>query len=94
MGIHDLCGAVGRPFDVEHPDVWRLIDRLVAAAMPKGIDVWVNTGYRYKRVEDIVARIGRLWDHGIRTMQVQGPEFLLYHMLNGIRAGAHELVGK
>jgi len=88
VGIHDICAAVGRPFDVEHADVWRLIDKLVNAARPRNIDVWVNTGYRYKEVDEVSARISRLWDHGICTIQVQGPEYILYHVLNGIRSGA------
>lgn len=85
VGIHDICAAVGQPFKVEHPDVWAVIDKLVAAGRRNNVDVWVNTGYRFATVPDIAARIDRLWDRGVCTIQVQGPETLLQHTLNGIR---------
>ncbi len=85
VGIHDICSSVGHPFDVEHPDVWAVIDKLVSAGRSRDVDVWVNTGYRFTTVADIAARIDRLWDRGVCTIQVQGPETLLMHTLNGIR---------
>jgi 4-hydroxy-2-oxoheptanedioate aldolase len=91
VGIHDICASVGHPMEVEHPKVWAVIDRIVESAEKKGVAVWVNTGYRYKRVDEMVDRIGRLWDHSVRVIQVQGPETLLQHMLKQVRKGAEAL---
>jgi len=87
IGIHDICVAVGHPFDVEHPDVWKDVDRVVAAAEVHGVSVWVNVGYRYRRADEMIARIGRLREHGVNVIQVQGPETLVQHMLTDIAAG-------
>jgi 2-keto-3-deoxy-L-rhamnonate aldolase RhmA len=94
VGIHDVCMAVGHPYDVDHLEVWKLVDKISAAAGPKGIDTWVNVGYRFTRIDEMVDRIGRMLDHGIRTVQVQGPETLLQHMLKQIRLGADEQMSK
>lgn len=94
IGIHDICVAVGRPFEVDHPEVWKLVDKVVAAATPKGIGTMVNVGYRYVTAEQMVARIGRLWDHGVRTIYLQPPETLLQQLWKQIKAGADDLVSK
>jgi 2-keto-3-deoxy-L-rhamnonate aldolase RhmA len=91
LGIHDICEAVGHPLEVDHPLVWEIVDRVEAAAQPRGIDVWVNVGYKFSEVEDITARIGRLVDHGITTIQAQGAETMVHHVFRGIRVGADKL---
>ena len=89
VGIHDICHGIGHPYDVEHPEVWKVLDRFMAAGKANGVDVWVNVGYRYKTVDEMVARIGRLYERGFRTIQVQGPNTLLQHMYGGVVRGSH-----
>jgi 2-keto-3-deoxy-L-rhamnonate aldolase RhmA len=94
LGIHDLCSAVGHPFDVDHPEVWKLVDKVVAATSAKGISTLVNVGYRYTTPDQMVARIGRLWDRGVRIICLQPPETLLQQLWKQIKAGADELVSQ
>jgi 2-dehydro-3-deoxyglucarate aldolase len=91
LGIHDICEAVGHPLEVDHPLVWEIVDRVQASAQLRGVDVWVNVGYSFSQVDDIVARIGRLLDHGIRTIQAQGAETMVHHVFRGIRTGTDQL---
>jgi 2-keto-3-deoxy-L-rhamnonate aldolase RhmA len=84
LGIHHICVSLGRPFDVEHPEVWDVIDRVVGLARPRGISVWTNTGFKFVRAAETADRIERLYKHGIDTIQVQTPEQFLLPVLSDI----------
>lgn len=86
IGVGDISESVGHPGDVEHPEVWKVVDRVVAAAKPKGISVWVNTGDSYGTVQEMAERIGRLWERGVDAIQVQRPETLLQHVYGQVHA--------
>lgn len=73
----DFSKELGYPFQYEHPEVWRAIDRLTEKARAKGIIVVANTGYDYTTAEEISGRVKRLYDHGVRVVLMQGAEFLL-----------------
>jgi 2-keto-3-deoxy-L-rhamnonate aldolase RhmA len=73
----DFSKELGYPFQYEHPEVWRAIDRLTEKARAKGITVVANTGYDYTTAEEISGRVKRLYDHGVRVVLMQGAEFLL-----------------
>jgi 2-keto-3-deoxy-L-rhamnonate aldolase RhmA len=88
LGIHDICYSLGRPFDVENPEVWAIIDRIVSLAKQYNLSVWTNTGYRYSGVEETVARIQRLFSRGVDTIQVQTPEQYLFPTVESIVARA------
>jgi 2-keto-3-deoxy-L-rhamnonate aldolase RhmA len=90
LGIHHICNSLGHPFDVEHPEVWDVIDRVVALAKPRGISVWTNTGFKFTRAEETAARIERLYRRGVDTIQVQSPEVFLLPVLSDIAALAVE----
>ena len=93
LGIHDICYSVlGQPFDVEHPAVWEIIDKVVALAKPRGISVWTNTGYIFNRPDETAERIERLYNRGVDTIQVQFPAQLLLPLLSEIVAKAEAIV--
>jgi 2-keto-3-deoxy-L-rhamnonate aldolase RhmA len=92
LGIHDICYSLGHPFDVEHPEVWKIIDRVVALAKRLNLSVWTNTGYRFSMVDETIARIQRLYDHGVDTIQVQTPEQYLFPTIAAIVVGAQDAV--
>jgi 2-keto-3-deoxy-L-rhamnonate aldolase RhmA len=94
FGLHDVCTTLGHPFDVEHPSVWKVIDRVVELARPRGISVWANTGTRYSKVDESIDRIERLYSHGVDTIQVQSPLIYLFPTLEAVSIGAHKRVGQ
>lgn len=73
----DFSKELGYPFQYEHPEVWKAIDRLAQKAAERGIIVVANTGYDYTTEEEISARVNRLYDHGVKVVLMQGAEFLL-----------------
>lgn len=73
----DFSKELGHPFDYDHPEVWREIDRIVGLAQKHGITVAANTGYAYNTAAKITDRVSALADHGVRIVLVQGAEFLL-----------------
>jgi 2-keto-3-deoxy-L-rhamnonate aldolase RhmA len=92
FGIHDVCYAVGAPYDVEHPEVWKVLDRGVSLARQAGLSVWTNTGYIYTREEETVDRIARMYDRGIDAIQVQSPEQFAQRIMTDIVEGAFRRV--
>ncbi len=73
----DFSKCIGFPFEYDHPEVWKAIDRIVTMARARNIIVAANTGYAYNTPEKIVGRVQALYDHGIRMVLIQGIEFLL-----------------
>lgn len=73
----DFSKEVGHPFQYDHPEVWKAMDRIINQARTRGIFVGANTGYDYKTPEEIRGRVMALYDHGVRAVLVQGAEFLL-----------------
>lgn len=73
----DFSKELGYPFQYEHPEVWKVIDRLTQKAAAKDIMVGANTGYDFTTEMEIRDRVMRLYDHGVRAVLMQGAEFLL-----------------
>lgn len=71
LGISDLSRVLGYPFQYEHPEVWRMIDKIVAICEKRGIVCGGNTGYEFQTPETIAPRVCRLVDHGIRLIMIQ-----------------------
>jgi len=74
----DLARVLGHPGDYDHPDCYEVIDRTVKIARQRGIVVCCNTGYASDSKEKIVARVQRLYDHGVRMVMMQMVEHLIY----------------
>jgi 4-hydroxy-2-oxoheptanedioate aldolase len=77
LACTDFSKELGYPFQYEHPEVWKAIDRLSEKARARGILVVANTGYDYTTYDEIAGRVQRLYDHGVRVVLMQGAEFLL-----------------
>lgn len=77
FAVTDFSKELGYPFQYEHPEVWKAIRGISDKARARGILVVANTGYDYTTAEEISARVGRLYDHGVRVVLMQGAEFLL-----------------
>jgi 2-keto-3-deoxy-L-rhamnonate aldolase RhmA len=77
IAMTDFSQAMGYPFQYEHPEVWKAVDAIVAKAHARGIVVAANSGYDFKTPEEIVPRIQRMHDHGIRICLMQGADTLL-----------------
>ncbi|MCG3771515.1 MAG: 2-dehydro-3,6-dideoxy-6-sulfogluconate aldolase [Nitrosomonadaceae bacterium] len=89
VAITDLADQLGHRLDYEHPEVWAAFDKIVNLARPKGIIVFVNTGYLYRTKETIAQRVSDLHRRGAQVVLMQGVEFLLevlsVDLLEGIR---------
>lgn len=77
FAVTDFSKELGYPFQYEHPAVWRAIRDISDKARSRGILVVANTGYDYTTADAITGRVGRLYDHGVRVVLMQGAEFLL-----------------
>jgi 4-hydroxy-2-oxoheptanedioate aldolase len=77
LAMTDFSQAMGYPFQYEHPEVWKAVDRIVSKAHAKGIVVAANSGYDFKTPDEIVPRIQRMHDHGIRIVLMQGADTFL-----------------
>lgn len=77
FAVTDFSKEIGYPFQYEHPAVWKAIRDIADKARARGILVVANTGYDFTTVDTIADRVGRLYDHGVRVVLMQGAEFLL-----------------
>jgi 2-keto-3-deoxy-L-rhamnonate aldolase RhmA len=77
IGISDASRMLGHPFEYEHPEVWRLIDRAANLAAKHGIYLMGNTGYQFQDPAAIAGRVQRLYQHGVRMVLVQSTGSLL-----------------
>jgi len=69
--------ALGRPFEYEHPEVWRALDGIVEKAEKRNIAVAANMGYDYTTHERMLERVQRMKQHGIRACLMQGADNML-----------------
>lgn len=76
LAVTDFSKELGYPFQYEHPAVWKAIRDISDKAKARGILLVANTGYDYTTAEAIAGRVGRLYDHGVRVVLMQGADFL------------------
>lgn len=77
IAMTDTSRMLGYPGEYEHPEVWKFVDRVVADAAGRGIDICAGTGYAYRTPDAIAGRVSRMVEHGIRMVFIQTAEFLL-----------------
>jgi 2-keto-3-deoxy-L-rhamnonate aldolase RhmA len=82
LGMTDLARILGHPFDYEHPEVCRMVERIVEICEKRGIVVGGNPGYAFRTPETIAARCQRMIDQGIRmiTLQTDAALFQMFTM--------------
>jgi 2-keto-3-deoxy-L-rhamnonate aldolase RhmA len=93
IGLTDVSRVLGHPFDVEHPDVWRVLDKAVNIAEKKGIWIGANVSYIFHDIESIVQRVKRLHDHGVDMVYMQGTGYLINWAGKAITAGIRAELG-
>ncbi len=77
LAMTDLSKALGLPFEYDHPEVWRAVDGIVAKARARGIVVAANSGYAFTTPEQILGRVRKMYEHGIRICLMQGADSML-----------------
>lgn len=77
ISMTDFSKAMGYPFQYDHPEVWKAVDRIVDKATARGIIIAANSGYAYTTPDQIVDRLSKLYKHGIRIVQMQGADNIL-----------------
>lgn len=90
LGMTDLSRILGQPFDYEHAAVNEFVARVVGMADQRGVAIGANVGYKFSRsMQDMVARIGRMVDQGVRIIWLQNTGYVIQwtyrSLLNGIR---------
>jgi 2-keto-3-deoxy-L-rhamnonate aldolase RhmA len=74
LAMTDLSKALGFAFQYDHPEVWKALDGIVAKANARGITVAANMGYAYTTHEQMLQRVQRLYEHGVRICLMQGAD--------------------
>lgn len=83
IGVTDMAKEMGFPLQYEHPDVWAMVDRIVALGKKYDVLVGANTGYASASLEGQADRVRSLASHGASFVQTQTLQFLL--QLAGMR---------
>ncbi|MBI2859161.1 MAG: hypothetical protein HYX90_08790 [Chloroflexi bacterium] len=81
LGLTDCSRLITGKVGVEHPAVWKWVDRVVKVAQPKGIVVCANTGYYLHDPQNHVRRIKELVDHGVRMIFISSATHILQGLL-------------
>jgi 4-hydroxy-2-oxoheptanedioate aldolase len=90
FGMHDITITSGHPFEVEHPDVLAVIDRVVSLAKPRGMSVWANAGYIFTGMEETAACVQRLYRRGVDCVQLQGSAHYMAPFYSKMMAQAYD----
>ncbi len=89
LAMTDLSAAIGYPFQYDHPEVWKLVDSIVAKAKSRDITVAANMGYAFTTHQTMLERVHKMQQHGIRICLMQGADNMLENfakpLLNEIR---------
>lgn len=92
MAMTDLSRVLGHPFDYEHPEVTKALDRALALARNRGVALGANVGYEFSRsLDEMSARVGRMVAQGFRSIWFQNTGFLIQWFYRGLleRVAAH-----
>lgn len=77
LAMTDLSTALGYSFQYDHPEVWRLVDSIVAKARARDIIVAANMGYAFTTHQTMLERVHKMHQHGIRICLMQGADNML-----------------
>ena len=90
LAMTDLSKAIGRAFEYDHPDVWKMLDSVVQTARSRGISVAANMGYAYTTHDTIRDRVKKMRDHGVSICLMQGADSMFENfarlLLNDVRS--------
>ena len=74
LAMTDLSKALGHTFDYEHAEVWKTLDGIVKKANARAITIAANMGYAFTTHEQMVERVKRMHEHGVRICLMQGAD--------------------
>lgn len=77
LAMTDLSKALGYPFQYDHPEVWKTLDSIVAKARTRGIVIAANMGYAFTTHEQMLGRVQKMQQHGVRICLMQGADNML-----------------
>lgn len=92
LAMTDLSKALGLPFEYDHPDLWREVDRIVEKARARNIVVAANMGYAFTTPEQMRDRVKRMHDHGIRICLMQGADSMLENLAKSVIADIRQVI--
>jgi 2-keto-3-deoxy-L-rhamnonate aldolase RhmA len=90
IAMTDFSQALGYPFQYDHPEVWKAVDKIVKKCRERGIVVAANSGYDFTTPEQIVQRIARMYEHGIRICLMQGADTLFENSAKSLLSTVHK----
>ncbi len=93
LAMTDLSQAIGLPFQYDHPDLWRAVDRIVAKAQARNIVIAANMGYAFTTPEQMRDRVKRMHEHGIRICLMQGADIMLENLAKAVLADIRGVIG-
>jgi 4-hydroxy-2-oxoheptanedioate aldolase len=89
LAMTDLSKALGYAFQYDHPEVWKTLDGIVEKAGARGITIAANMGYAFTTHDQMLDRVRRLYEHGVRVCLMQGADSMFENfsrrLLNDIR---------
>ena len=93
LAMTDLSKAIGLPFEYDHPELWRAVDRIVAKCQARNIVVAANMGYAFTTPEQMRDRVKRMHEHGIRICLMQGADIMLENLAKAVIADIRGVLG-
>ena len=92
LAMTDLSKEVGFPFQYDHPEVWKILDKIVAQARARGIIVAANTGYAFRTPDQLKERVHKLYEHGIRISLMQGADSMFENLAGAVLADSRKTI--
>lgn len=93
LAMTDLSKALNLPFEYDHPDLWKAVDRIVAKAHARDIVVAANMGYAFTTPEQMRERVQRMHNHGIRICLMQGADSMLENLAKAVVTDIRAVLG-
>ncbi len=84
IGWTDFTKQLGLDFKYEHPEVLKVVSRIIDLARRRGLIIMANTGYIYQDFEANAQRIKRMAAMGVHLIMMQTVEFAVYSYLKNV----------
>jgi 2-keto-3-deoxy-L-rhamnonate aldolase RhmA len=77
LAMTDFSKALGYPFQYDHAEVWKALDSIVVKAHSRGIVIAANMGYAFTTAQQMLERVHKMHQHGVRICLMQGADNML-----------------
>ncbi len=92
LAMTDLSKALGYAFQYDHAEVWKALDGIVAKAAKRNIVVAANMGYAYTTHQQMLERVAKMHEHGVRICLMQGADNMLENFVKPLLADIRKAV--